>query len=102
MTHVVYVKSRWGLAPLSEPCDAEFRYILANLPRAIATEDVELVTVGEFLHCLRILGRTTSPTQQALVQQGRALLARHSEFWASRASLYKMFHTAWCIAVGLT
>ena len=65
-----------------------------------ALEDVELV--GEFVHCLRVLGCTLSPAQQAVVQQGRALLARpHVALWRSRASFYTKFHTAWCIAVGL-
>jgi len=100
VTHVVYVKSGWGLQPPSEPCDAEFRYIVDNLPRAIAQEDMELV--GEFVHCLRILGRTLSAAQQALVRQGRELLARpHDALWRSRASFYTKFHTAWCVAVGL-
>jgi len=100
VTHVVYLKSDWGLQAPSELCDGEFRYIVDNLPRALVLEDVELV--GEFVHCLRVLGCTLSPAQQAVVQQGRALLARpHVALWRSRASFYTKFHTAWCIAVGL-
>lgn len=101
VTHVVYVKSAWGLQPPSEPCLEEFTYITTNLPRALAHEDVELV--GEFLHCLRVLGQLLDGKQQALVQRGRALLSRpHDGLWRSkRVSFYTKYHSAWCIAVGL-
>ena len=84
-----------GASNQSEPCDAEFGYI-----RALSLEDLELV--GEFVHCLRVLGRALSPAEQAMIQRGRELLAKlHDAFWRSHASFYQKYHTAWCIAVGL-
>ncbi len=90
VTHVVYVRSGWGLEP-PQPCEPERAFILANMARALASGDLEII--GEFCHCLRILG-----AHHPLLAQARELLA-HSRPPKS-GTLYRRYHTNWCIAVG--
>ena len=63
----------------------------------MARKDPELV--GEFLHCLRVLGRPLSAGQQTKVARAREFLAGPHD--VRRATFYKRYHTAWCVAVGL-
>ena len=100
VTHVVYILSDWGTRSAQESCRGEVVYILDNLPRALAEEDLELV--GEFLYCLRILNVPLGAAQQALVLEARDLLMSPMDaiFKSTRVSFYKKYHTAWCVVVG--
>lgn len=55
ITHFLYVVSDWGTINLPrELFMEEFRFLANHLPYTVKLGDAEIV--GEFLHCLRILG----------------------------------------------
>ena len=73
VTHIVFTRSDWGRAQLEESHTAEFNFIIDNMPRAIAEENVHLV--GEFLLCLRILDRFLGEAQRETVKLAKKFLA---------------------------
>jgi hypothetical protein len=109
-SHFVYIMSGWGANDLRrEFYVEEFRYFAENLRRVVKMQDPELV--GEFLHCLRLLGFDPAarpcPEHPSLVKAYReavAYLVRAEDkgMWTSSVSTpYARYHSAWCGVVGL-
>jgi len=108
-SHFIYIMSDWGSYRLRrEIYLEEFRYFAENLRRAIRMKDPELL--GEFLHCLRVLGLDPGNPQgedPLLVEaywDGVACLVENEKagMWTSSTSApYARYHSAWCGIVGL-
>jgi hypothetical protein len=110
VSHFVYIMSDWGSVSLRRELYAEeFRYFAENLRRACKLKDPELI--GEFVHCLRVLGVDPSrfPGSEDVLLEMAYLDAvqclRQLEtngMWTSHTSSpYARYHSAWCGIVGL-
>jgi len=115
VTHFIYVMSDWGERRLRrELYLEEFRFLTSSLNHAVDHNDPELV--GEFLHCLSILGYSLEDgaTNQAVEGLRRSftdalrfLIASEASFdrsgrWTQKNSVaYARYHATWCGIVGL-
>ena len=89
VTHILLSCSDWGKNKLEAASySLEFNFILANLPRAIAEENVKLT--GEFLHCLGILEHDLTNAQRASVKVAK-------EFLSSVVNFDDDVYRTWCI-----
>ena len=92
VTHIIFTRSDWGRAQLEESHTAEFNFIIDNMPRAIAEENVHLV--GEFLLCLRILDRSLDDARRATVKLAKKFLA------SVKLDADDNRYRAWCTLMG--
>jgi len=108
-THFVYIMSDWGSRPLRrEIYQEEFRFFAEGLHRVTSMHDAELI--GEFLHCLRVLGVDPSKPESEDAQlmlvywEGVSMLVKMEsagQWTASTSVPYARYHAAWCGVVGL-
>ena len=115
VTHFIYAMSDWGERPLRrELYMEEFKFLTSSLNYALQLDDPELV--GEFIHCLFILGYSENDEattkaiphlKEVYMDSLRYLLATEKKLgsigsWTSKASVaYARYHSAWCGVVGL-
>eukprot|EP00941_MAST-03F_sp_MAST-3F-sp1_P006109 g6109.t1 len=112
ITHFIYVMSDWGAHQLPRnQYKPEFDIMVSTLSLCItALEDAEIV--GEFLHCLRILGvsEETDPHLTPLMNGAMAWLIefedhrnRRDGCWVKKqgTNSYDQYHSAYCGIVGL-
>jgi hypothetical protein len=115
VTHFIYVMSDWGERNLRrELYLEEFKYIISSLVYALDMADPELV--GEFLHCLCILGyepndkytnEHVAGLKELFLESTKFLIANERNYgesgtWTLKSSVaYARYHAAWCGVVGL-
>ena len=103
ITHFIYVMSDWGRSRLrKELYWEEYQFLVNNLACVASTmHDPELV--GEFLHCLRILGMDTRVSKEwaAMVASGEAMLGVQEHVLGLKGrfvrspNVYTKYHSAW-------
>jgi hypothetical protein len=109
VTHFLYVMSNWGTVLLrAEMYIEEFTYIARNMVHAIRFHEAEIV--GEFLHCLGVLGCNLSSVGafeargfRGLKHVMRAAIEYLSKKWFDKPkpTTYDLYHAAFCGVAGL-
>lgn len=112
ITHFIYVMSDWGERQLTRQFyEEEYQFIVRNLGHVLELQTPDPEIVGEFIHCLYILGHgfganaglddLLNASVHFLVREEAQVFGKRGAWTSNGSVLYAKYHASWCGIVGL-
>ncbi|KAH9255408.1 hypothetical protein BASA81_006527 [Batrachochytrium salamandrivorans] len=112
ITHFIYVMSDWGEHGLVRQFyEEEYQFIVRNLGYVLGLQTPDPEIVGEFIHCLYILGyefeknlvldNLINTSVEFLLREEAQVFGKRGAWTSNGSVLYAKYHASWCGIVGL-